>query len=45
MEYKKPEIQVTADAGKVIQSGSKGTVMATDSDLPHTTVSAYEADE
>ena len=45
MKYQKPEIQILAKAGKVIQGGSKGSLMATDAVFPHTTVSAYEADE
>lgn len=45
MKYQKPEIQVLAEARELIQSGSKGSVMTTDAVFPHTTVSAYEADE
>lgn len=45
MKYAKPEVQCLADAAKAIQSGSKGTVTTTDAVIPHTTVSAYEADE
>ncbi len=45
MRYEKPELQILADAGKAVQSGAKGSVMTTDASFPHTTVSAYEADE
>ena len=45
MRYERPEIQMWPNAAKVIQSGAKGSVMTTDAAFPHTTVSAYEADE
>ena len=45
MKYVKPEIHSLAEAAKAIQGGSKGSVLMTDSMFPHTTTSAYEADE
>ena len=45
MKYAKPEVRTLSDAAEVIQSGAKGSVMAVDATPPHTTVSAYEADE
>jgi len=45
MKYSKPQIELVENACEVIQSGSKGSLMTADSVFPHTTVSAYEADE
>jgi len=45
MKYTKPEVQCLGLAAQIVQSGSKGIVTTADSVYPHTTVSAYEADE
>jgi len=45
MKYAKPQIQCLTNAVTAVQSGAKGDEPATDSALPNTTISAYEADE
>jgi hypothetical protein len=45
MRYAKPELRMLPPAAMIVQSGAKGSVMINDSSFPHTTISAYEADE